>query len=270
MKKTILLLLFILSVFVTKSQNNTAAFLSFKGDGYYKRVTKKEKLSSPMFFKSGDKIELTKGNATLLISNGSEVNLRVGTEFKIPQLKKNEMLVSFDASLFQDYMVQSQSNSSITIRGDSVALNLYPISSKIILSKNNKILWFTNSEKLNFKFVIYDANTLDEVFVKDNFSESEIELKSLGLSLGLDYTWILAIKGTNTEQLGFISILSASEILKQPKFELKTKIDYIKAYTYYEKNEFYFEAYNVIEKANFKYPKIDLFKLMMNKMNGNE
>ncbi len=250
------------------AQNNSAALLSFEGEGNYYRGRKNANLKFPMLFNSGDKIKLTKGNASLLIADGSEINLKAGREFQIPHLKKDEMLVTLDASIFQDYVVQSQSNSLITVRGDSVSLTLYPISSKVINPKNSEIFWLTNSKKLNYNFVIDHASTLSEVYRKEGFFDLKIELKQMNLLPGVEYTWTLSVKDSKLEQFGLISVLTDEERLGLPKFKLVSKMDYIKAYQYYEKNEFYFDAYNLIEKATRKYPKTDLFKYMLLKMKG--
>lgn len=268
MKKTILFSLFVVFSAWGIAQNNSAAFLSFNGEGNYYRSTKKTNLKFPMLFNSGDKIKLTEGNATLLIADGSEINLKAGTQYKVPHFKKEEMLVELDASIFQDYVGQSQSNSLVSVRGDSVYFKLYPISSKLIKPENCRIFWKVNTKQINYKFVLDNARTLEEVFKKDDFSDLKIELKSVNLLPGVEYTWTLNAKEFKLEQFGFISVLTKEERLALPAFRFSNKMDYIKAFKYYEENEFYFDAYKLIEKASKKYPKTDLFKYILQKMNG--
>ncbi len=266
MKNIILLFTFILLVSLGMSQTNSAAFLSFSGEGTYKRGNANSKLKFPMLFSGGDKIKLTSGSALLMVADGSEISLASGNEYTIPHLKKEEMLVELDASIFQDFVVQSQSNSSVNLRGDSTSLILYPISSKVINLEDARIFFSQENKKTNIVFELFDANSLDLIYETEKLENDLLNVKILKLSAGIEYAWTMKIKETNTEQLGIISVLTEKEIAKQPKFQYNNKIDYLKAYKYYERNEFYFEAYNIIEKASKKYKNIDLFQYMLKKM----
>ena len=268
MKKINLIFILILFAIAGVSQNNSAALLSFDGEGSFTRGKNITQLRFPMLFNSGDKINLNTGNAHLMVSDGSEVHIVPLKEYSVPFLKNDEMIVEFDASVFQDFTVESQSNSSVALRGQIVSLVLYPISSKIIKNDNARIFLSSDSNDLDFSFKLLNANTLDEVYNIEKLSGNVLEVRLLPLIKGEEYIWTLKAKDTKIEQLGIISTLTDNEIAEQPKFVLNNKIDYIKAYQYYEENEFYFDAYNVIEKANIRYKDIDLFKYILKKMTG--
>ena len=87
-----------------------------------------------------------------------EINLEAGTEFVIPRLKKEEIVIVLDASIFQNYTVQSQSNSFFVLRGDSISMTLYPIGSQTMNLDNARIFWTVNMENLNVHLKIFDIN----------------------------------------------------------------------------------------------------------------
>lgn len=268
MKNLIVLSIFIFAAHIGISQNNAAAFLSYRGQGEYMRGNTNAQLKFPMLFNGGDKIKLTNGNAKLLIADGSEVNLAQGKEFIIPNLKKEEIIIELDASVFQDYVVPSQSNSIVSLRSASSSLIIFPISSKVIKAENAVIFFSESINSSEISFKLFNSNTFKVIYETDKLTGKILELDSLPLEKGIDYNWIIKLKGQNEKQLGIVSVLSDKEIAKLPKFEFNREIDYIKAYRYYEKNEFYFEAYNIIQTATRKYPDIDLFKYMLKKMRG--
>ena len=268
MKKLFAIFIVLNIIISAQAQNNTAAFVHFKGEGVYKRGNKQQKLDFPMLFNSGDKIQINSGEAVILLANGEEANLSPQKEYTVPKIKKSEMIVEFDASVFQDFVAQSQSNSSITVRGDSLNLILYPISSKLTNKKRSEIIWQFTDGNSSFDFEIYDSNTFDLLFSKKKFKGNSLNLNEIELLAGNDYTWNLKIVNTKAEQLGLISVVDEDEINKLPKADLTNKLSVVKVYQYYVKNEYYFDAYNLMKKANEKYPNISLFSYILDNIKG--
>lgn len=268
MKQILLVTIFILSTLMVQSQKNTAALLSFKGEGVYSRGKTSDKLKFPMLFNSGDKISLKNGHAKLIIANGEEFSLKAGEIYNVPQLKKDELIIELDASVFQDFTVQSQENSSIKVRNDYVNVSIFPLSSKMIRGHNNRIFISQNSDNLNLQIEVCDATTLDVVYLNTNFNGNYIDVNALPLETGHEYTWMLFDKKVGFEQLGLISVLSEKDIAKQTALPLHTSFEYIAAFLYYQKNEFNFEAYNIVEEAHKKFPEINFFRQMKLKMTG--
>ena len=269
MKKTFVILIIFCFIMQTQAQTNSAILISFSGAGDCKRGSKIIELKFPILFNSGDKIKLQRGKAEFLLANSKEVNINSGIEYIVPKIKKAEMIVELDASVFQDFIIQSQSNSSITmLRGDSLSLSLYPISSKVTNIEKSEIIWHFDEEDASFDFELYDSNTLDLVFAKENFKSNKIGFNEMKLQQGNDYTWNLKIKNTKVEQLGIISILDKEDFEKIPKVDITNKLSIVKTYQYYVNNEFYFDAYNLMKQANEKFPKIGLFSFLITKMEG--
>ncbi len=274
MKNLSVFVLFIICSLTGFAQKNAGAFLSFVGEGNCTSGNSTKTLIFPMLFNGGDKIKLTKGTANLILANGKEVSVSISAEYEIPQMKKEEMIVELDASVFQDYNVQSQSNSTIAVRSsgsksESVNLMLFPISSKVIDKSKARILWKINSSsKITPTIKFSDVITLDEVYKLKGLSTNEIYLKDIPLKEGTQYTWAFITFVTNSEQNGIIELLSEKEKSALPHFTYGSKSEYIKAITYFIKNEFYFDAFNVIEEAIKKYPETDLFTYLRKKISG--
>jgi hypothetical protein len=263
------MLQFVLLTSIGIAQKNACGLLSFKGEGTYTHENSTKQLTFPLLFNGGDKVKITKGNANLILANGNEVPLSAVNEYTVPQFKKEEMILELDPSVFQDYDVQSQSNSALTMRGDSANLLLYPISAKVIDKNNARIFWnIQGKTPIKPGITFSDLNTLDVVYKTSDVQANEISLKNIPLKEGQEYTWTFNVKEANTEQLGIISIINNTTKAALPHFSYSSKTDYLKAYTFYNKNEYYFDAYNVIEEACKKFPEIDLFHYLNRKMKG--
>lgn len=267
MKLTYLLFILVFSISSCFSQENSAAFISYKGEGKYTRGSITEKLKFPMLFSSGDEIHLKTGKAKLIIANGNEIDLKAGDKYKVPKLNKEEIVLNLDASVYQDFTIQPQGNVSVKLRDNNTIFFLFPENSKMIKTHSNKIIISGDIKNLNLKIEISDANSLDVVY-SGNIVDSVLKLQEFPLEDGKDYTWTLYSKTTNFEHLGLISVLSEIETSELPNFKLKSVSDYLRTFQYYQKNEFFFETYNIIEKANKRFPEIDFFRLMLQKMQG--
>jgi len=249
------------------SQKNTAILMSLKGEGTVQRGNEHKPLGMSMLFHSGDNIKVSKGIATILIANGNEIKIAENKNYLVPILKRDEMLVELDPSIFQDYGVQAQSNSSITLRGDSAELILYPISSQIINKNNARIYWKVIGDvKVKPIIAFFEFPSMEMVYSSKELTDNEILLKNIPLKEGVDYTWTLKIEETGSEQIGIITALSENQKKLIPEFSLETSLDYLKAFNYFSKNEYYFDAFNLVNEACKKFPETDLFLYLKKRM----
>jgi len=252
------------------SQNFAATFLKFEGEGTVTVGKTSQSLKFPMMFNSGDKISITKGEATILLATGAEKTVKAGSEYIIPKMKKEEMIVELNPAVFQDYNVEAQSNSSVSVRADSAKLILFPISGTVIDKNSATIIWKLNGNiKVKPTIVFSEVNTMEPIFEIANIESNEISLKDVPLKAGIEYTWSFIME-SNTGQIGLISLINSKQKAELPIFTFSSKTDYLKAYTFYKNNEYYFDAFATIREASKKYPEIDLFKYLYRKMKGEE
>jgi len=269
MYKIVISFAFVLISTFAMSQNFAATFLKFEGEGTVTVGKTSQSLKFPMMFNSGDKISITKGEATILLATGAEKTVKAGSEYIIPKMKKEEMIVELNPAVFQDYNVEAQSNSSVSVRADSAKLILFPISGTVIDKNSATIIWkLKGNIKVKPTIVFSEVNTMEPIFEIANIESNEISLKDVPLKAGIEYTWSFVITESNTEQTGLISLISSKQKAELQNFTCTTPTDYIKAYLFYKKNGYNFNAFATIGEAHKKYPEIKLFENLYKKMKG--
>ncbi|MBI9067430.1 MAG: DUF928 domain-containing protein [Salinivirgaceae bacterium] len=273
MKTTLSLLLLLLMntfVFGQIDKIKVAVLMAVNGDSYVKNKTGETKLEIPYFFQDKDVIEVRTGKVEILNSNGSELTLNKGDAYHI-EIGKDAALLNveeFYTNLSKEkYFTQSQSNSALTVRGQKTNIVLFPISSKLA----NKNQAFITCHLKTTEIVVIELEVLnmqnDEiVYSSKNITSTEIALNEMPLLPGQDYVWTLKADGKETDQIGLITYLDTEKQKALLQFNLKQKVDYLKAYQYYAEKELWFAAKRTIQMAAQAYPETDLFEYLLKMM----
>lgn len=266
--KQLIAIILTLSVYMLNAQTDeeyTATLMSFNGSGQYIREGKASDIKFPQHFKQGDKIKISEGEVSILIASGEEVIVKKGQLYEIPEFKDNN-LASFDPDLFRDYDIQSQSNSAFKVRGEEVKVRIFPMSTKLIDNSNATLHWlFANNETMPVNIAIYNLNNDKEILNKKIEKTTSLDLSTVDFTEGEEYYWIFSVEGNSQEQMGAISVINKNQKEKLPEFKFKTKADFLRAYSFYMKNEYLFEACSALSRACSKYPNVDLFKYLKEK-----
>jgi len=265
--KYLLLSIFVLSISSASiAQPNVAAILWIKGEGTYTSGKTTQKLDIPLLLNGGDKIKLSNGEAQIILANSEEFKLTSTKTYIVPKMKKEEMVLELDPSIFRDYNVDAQNNSVVVMREISKEVKplIYPSSSKIRSKENAQLFWtFSGIKNEKAKIVITDneQNTICEMMD----STHQVSLAEIDFKEGVDYTWTINI-GNYHAEVGVFQQISEDENQKIPDFELITVSDYLKAYFFFRKNEFYFDAYEIVSQAKTEFPDVLLFHELLNRM----
>jgi hypothetical protein len=165
---------------------------------------------------------------------------------------------TFSTILALNKIVESNANKNITRNSEDIA-HIFPIQSKLI-DKNEAYLSVlnTNQSSKAKKFRLVDFSNNDTIFKIDNISKDAISLNKSGIQIGKKYYWIITNQNGSIES-GSITVIPESERKKLKAFTLKTGNDYLEAFIYYYKNEYYFDAQSVLKKAVSKYHNAELF-----------
>ena len=261
------ILLFPLYLQAQTNNNFAALLLSFHGKGTVVQDGFTSEIELPQSYKINDTLLLSEGKASLLLASGNEVRLSAGDKYIVPAVAPKDMIAPVDPSLFGDYEIQTQSNSAFTIRGNDAKLHIYPLSSKLIDPAEAILFWkIKDAKDVSISFSVIQLSS-DEKIVDVNVAEDDyLSLDNIEFEKGEEYYWLFSIENTDMEEMGAITVLDNAEINELPEFKLDKKADYLKAYNYYMKNEFYFHAYEIIVEAQDRYPEANLFSYLHNRL----
>ncbi|NOQ28213.1 MAG: hypothetical protein GQ564_22855 [Bacteroidales bacterium] len=257
-------------LFGQKTKPKLALLLAIKGEAYVNSKSGENRLNIPYFFENNDVITVKTGSVELLQANGEEIKLEAGKTHKITLGKDTESLKidEFYINLSKErYFTQSQSNSALTVRGQSVNVVLFPISSKLANIDNAFItVDFKTTEEVIVELEVFNMLNNELVYSNKNISKTEIALNEIPLQQGHDYIWMIKADEKETDQIGLITYLDKTKQETLQQFELNNKIDFLKAYQYYTNNELWFAAKHTIKLGTEKYPETDLFGYLMKVM----
>jgi hypothetical protein len=175
---------------------------------------------------------------------------------------KDEDQRVFAAILALNQIAESNANKNITRNSDGVA-HVFPIQSKLI-NKDDAYLSILSPNQLRkaIKFRLIDFANNDTILRIEKISKDVIPLNISGIQSGGKYLWIITNRDGSIES-GSIIVLPEIERKKVRTFSLNTGNDYLEAFIYYYKNEYYFEAQSVLKKANSRYHNEELFNALL-------
>ncbi len=257
-------------LFGQKTKPKLALLLAINGEAFVNNKSGESKLNIPYFFENNDVVTVKTGSVEILQANGEEIILEAGKTHKITTSKDAELLKidEFYTKLSKErHFTQSQSNSALTVRGQSVNMVLFPISSKLAYIDNAFITCnYKTTHKVTVELEVYNMLNDELVYSNKNILHTEIALNKIPLQQGNEYIWMIKADGKETDQIGLITYLDKSKQETLLHFELENKIDFLKAYQYYSNNELWFAAKHTIKLGAEKYPETHLFGYLLEMM----
>jgi hypothetical protein len=145
--------------------------------------------------------------------------------------------------------------------------SVFPSKSNLI-DNNNAFISLGKMNKdvpLNLTLINYSTN--DTVHKVEGYNKMQIPLRDLPIVEGVKYRWILNYKKKEVGSGDFYA-LTSNEKKQIERFDFHTAQDYVKAFTYYYSNGYYFDAQATLYKGINAYPNTELFnylqQLLMN------
>ncbi|MCT4636376.1 MAG: hypothetical protein N4A72_01595 [Bacteroidales bacterium] len=264
MRGIVIILTLIFTMNYSVAQKSIATLLSVKGEAYVVRNRVKTEITIPYLFIYKDKIVVEEGGLTLLLCNGEEKTLKSGEEhtFNDDEMCSNAGL--FDRILEESKVLNLQNRSAVSRSNTIKSITVFPKSSKMVEGTDSEIEWQVNSKRIKeVSMVLYDMETEDVVFRKDNITATKVNLKGMNLKRGRHYYWIIKPGGNTKEYLGVVSVVSEIDVKKPEEFGLQSRLDFIKAYSYFAEIENQFMLHDILSEANYRYPDTDLFKYLL-------
>ncbi len=249
MKKILVILCFIgFSLF---AGGQTATLVTLNGKGIYIRQGVSFDLKIPQNYKSGDKIQITEGTATLWVcSTGREVKIESKKEFPVPTTSCNKEIVTIPVST-TNYEYDK-------VRGE-LEPKIFPAFSKAKAGENIVLVMANDSIiSSSLKLRLLEVSTMQNI-VKDKEVGTTISLTEYQLKSGEKYKWYVegTIKGmvtgkekiANVNLFGEIEMLNDAHAKQLPVFDFTEKGNYLSAYDYYYQNELLFSAAALLQEA---------------------
>gem|GEM_PF-4969841 len=246
------------------AQKSIATLLSAKGEAYVIRNRVKTEITVPYLFIYKDKVVVEKGDFVLLLCNSEEKALSSGDEYTFKDDIECYSTDVFDKILQESRVLSLENRSVISRSSKTLSLAVFPKSSKMIEGTDSEIKWqFNNSNTRSVSVVLYNMESEDVIYKRDSVTSNVLNLKGIDLKSGKHYYWIIKPDGDTEEYLGVVSVISETDIKSIKQFKLKTKFDFIRAYSYYADVENQFLLYDVLLEANYKYPDTELFRYLL-------
>ncbi len=263
-KKLVLIFLSILTghIIFAQSSDYSAILISINGEGTLQRGDKELKLIVPTSLMAGDKIILTKGNATALLFSGEELSMKATNNYDIHAIESGTSSLSQLASgESKGQGLLGQPGMAYRIRGEE---EVFPIKSKI-MDKDNAIIRFSfkesNHNPLSFKLI--NSKTQETIYSKENITDSTLSLASVDIEEGKTYYWTVTGLPANNPVMGVISTEPPSnQIISNAANDKNSHFEYIESILTLHQNNYYFEAYKLIEDAIKKYPDTEIYQKM--------
>jgi len=252
-------LLLIVSSLFCVAQNNIAVLLSVDKESYLIRKKDKVQITIPMFFLTGDKIEVKSGKVVILMGDGSEKVLHKGDKYIFRSKNRNGTTVEseyvFSKISSENHVDNMQTTSAYSLRSNNM-LSVFPLSSKVFNKKDSYIFWNKDLDYMNFKVYDLDSDKLvwEKKITGRSFCLNDIPVDGSGI-----YYWILSDDKTDLEKIGVVTFVEEAEKRKLKLFNDKSRLGLLSAYVHYSENEYWFQAVNVIDEAIKLYPDDELF-----------
>lgn len=258
----ILALIFTFSYSV--AQKSIATLLSVKGEAYVVRNRVKTEVTIPYLFIYKDKVVAKEGDLTFLLCTGEEKTLKPGDEYTFAEEEKCSNAGLFDKIVEESKVLNLQNRSAVSRSNTIKSITVFPKSSKMVEGTDSEIEWQFNSKRVkSVSMVLYDMENENVVFRKDKITATSVNLKGMNLKRGKHYYWIIKPNGDTREYLGVVSVVSEVDVKNPEEFGLQSRLDFIKAYSYFAEIENQFMLHDILSEANYRYPDTDLFKYLL-------
>ncbi|MCU4176757.1 hypothetical protein [Carboxylicivirga sp. N1Y90] len=265
MKIITLLLGFISLVQLCNAQNEekySAMILTLDGEGVLIRDSKEINLELPQRYLESDQLKVNKGNASIMLFSGEEINISAVSDYTIPieDTPKTSELSKMANTNKSGKSLLSQSGVAYQIRGTSA---VFPGSSKVLFPKNIALtINYDNIKELNLSLKLIDSQTQKLVY-QTSITESIVSLAEADVKTGKSYHWIISNTPSGKPEIGTIIIaknkqLQELNIVDQPK----SHYEYMNTISSYYNKHFYFEALQTINQAIDKYPSHKIYQIL--------
>ena len=252
-------LMLIVSSLFCVAQNNIAVLLSVDKESYLIRKKDKIQVTVPMFFLTGDKVEVKSGKVVILMGDGSEKILRKGDKYIFRSKNRSRTTVEseyvFSKISSENHVDNMQTTSAYSLRSNNL-LSVFPLSSKVFDRESSYIFWNKNFESMNFR--VYNLDS-DSLVLEKKIAGESLCLNSLPVDSPGVYYWVLSDDSKDVEKIGVITFVDDAEKRKLKSYNDKSRLGLLSAYVHYSENEYWFQAINIIDEAIKLYPDDELF-----------
>jgi hypothetical protein len=270
MKRYCYILFFSIICYVASAQEKldySAILLNLDGMGNYTRGSVQSRLEIPQSYISGDKLSMHQGDALIMLFNGEEIELTVGSEVLIPNNIKVESKEVKDLAKGSNlnHGLMTQSGAAYSLRGKN---NTIPSKSKIINPEKVFLMFqYENNEEINLSLKLIDSQTQKILYQRDSITDTIVYLSDVPFVQGKSYYWTISGTPDNRPGMGVLEYSKELEIKKLRTFDsFKSNLDYLTAISYYHNKGYFYEAYELIQKAMAIYPELDIYKILLNNL----
>lgn len=250
-----------------EKENYSAMILSLDGEGVLIRDSKETKLKIPQRFLSSDKLSVKKGNATIMLFSGEEVNMSAVSNYTIPTEKQN---VDSEFSNMANgnksgKSLLSQSGAAYQLRGES---RVFPTSSKVLNQDNTVLkLGYDAVEELNLTLKVVDAQTQKTIYQTETISDNTISLAKVPFKTNKSYYWVLGNTPNGKPEMGTIVMATNGDTKRLATIaNPQTHYEYMQAISSYYNGNYYFETLHTLNQAIEKYPDHNIYQVLLNNL----
>jgi len=120
--------------------------------------------------------------------------------------------------------------------------------------------------KSKYFFKLADVESKNFIYKLSEVNDTLISLKNCDLIEGKAYTW--TIRYPEFTISGDIEVITNEQKKSIPKFDFSNRASYTKAFNYYCDENYFFDAYKVIEDAIRAYPEDGYFQYLKKSLFG--
>ncbi len=245
----------------------SAMLLNLEGMGNYTRGNEQSILEIPQSYISGDKLSMQHGEALIMFFNGEEMEITEGSEVQIPENIKvvSKEVKDLAKGTDMDHGLLAQSGAAYSLRGKNSTI---PAKSRIISPEKVFLKFqYEKGEKINLSLKLIDSQTQKILFQRDSINDSILYLSNIPFVPGKSYYWTISGAPDNKPGMGVLEYSTELEIQKLRTFDsFKSNLDYITAISYYHDKGYFYETYELIQKAMAIYPELDIYKILLNNL----
>lgn len=245
----------------------SAILLNLNGSGNYVRNDIQSAIEIPQSYASGDKLFMQEGAALIMLLNGEEMEVTKGTELQIPKHVKVESreVKNMAAGANLNHGLMAQSGAAYTLRGKN---NTVPAKSRIIDPQKVFLKFqYEKDQDFNLSLKLIDSQTQKILYQQDSITDTLIYLSNIPFVQGKSYYWTVSGTPDNKPGMGVLEYSTELEIKQLRSFNsLKSNLNYITAIGYYHDKGYFYEAYELVQKAMVMYPDLDIYPILLNNL----
>lgn len=247
--------------------NYSAMILSLEGEGILIRDSKEIKLELPQRYLESDLLKVNKGNASIMLFSGQEINISAVSDYTIPvedALKSTELSKMANTNKSGKSLL-SQSGVAYQLRGES---GVFPTNSRTLSSKNIVLnVNYDNIQDLKLSLKLINSQSQKVIYQLNSIKDSIVSLSDAPVKAGKSYHWVISNTPNGKPEMG--SIIVAKEKQRQELIlinEPQSHYEYMNTISTYYNKQFYFETLSTINQAIDKYPDHKIYQILKNKL----